>query len=202
MFLALSSSAHGECLSPSAEAGATATTVYRCPDEAQPAAKAPLSDMEKSTTVQRGSADEPWFESTPGKADSAATETPPEQRKADPATVQPEIKAAKEQPAEPTAEQPAEEVEIKAAKAAPDDQVEDNIAPKRKQLKAKAPAKKKYAKKKTKRIKVARTKKAKVKEVVATPTEKITSPPPDDKTILITKKDMSLGARIGNWLGL
>jgi hypothetical protein len=74
VILAASHQAHGECLSPSAQAGATVTTVYRCPDVDPAQAKQPaLRSTEKTTVVERGSADLPWFEpQTAGnKADSA-----------------------------------------------------------------------------------------------------------------------------------
>jgi hypothetical protein len=54
--------AHGECMSPSAAAGATTTTIYRCPEEGSSAGAQPaLVDPGNSTEVERGSADVPWF---------------------------------------------------------------------------------------------------------------------------------------------
>lgn len=62
--------ARSECLSPSAEAGATATTVYRCPDENAAGAQLPIViDPEKTTEVERGSAKLPWFEPKPSEAE-------------------------------------------------------------------------------------------------------------------------------------
>ena len=63
VILAASHQAHGECVSPSAQAGATSTTVYRCPDADPEQAKQPaLGTTEKTTVVERGSANLPWFE--------------------------------------------------------------------------------------------------------------------------------------------
>jgi hypothetical protein len=63
VILAASHQAYGECVSPSAQAGARVTTVYRCPDVDPAQAKQPaLRSTEKTTVVERGSADLPWFE--------------------------------------------------------------------------------------------------------------------------------------------
>jgi hypothetical protein len=60
--------AHSECQSPSAASGATTTTVYRCPDEDTTGMQSPIVvDPGKTTEVERGSADEPWFEPKPTK---------------------------------------------------------------------------------------------------------------------------------------
>lgn len=194
-FIAMSQWAQGECLSPSAEVGATATTVYRCSEETLPSAKQPLlPGPEKTTTVERGSAEVPWFEPAPQK------------------TV---IKPAKASPEIPAAASAPEKTDIETAKATPETDTEvqavpesdtqEQAAPKRERPKAKAklPAKKKVAaKKKKKKVRIAKSQKSKVKAVEQPAPATAEAKPADDKTIVWTKKDMSLGSRITNWLGL
>src|SRR5262245_31373932 len=58
--------AHSECLSPSDAAEATTTTVYRCPEDDPAAGLRPtIVDQGKSTVVEHGAADLPWFEPKP-----------------------------------------------------------------------------------------------------------------------------------------
>ncbi|WP_162914449.1 hypothetical protein [Taklimakanibacter lacteus] len=183
-FFAMSQWAHGECLSPSAEVGATATTVYRCSEETLPSAKQPLlAGPEKTTTVERGSADVPWFEPTPQ------------------ATA---IKPAKAAPEMPAAVSVPEKKDVETAKATPEP--EEQAAPKRERPKAKAKpsARKKVAakKKKKKKARIAKSQKPKAKAVEQPAPATAEAKPADDKTIVWTKKDMSLGSRITNWLGL
>lgn len=191
--------AHGECLSPSTPAGATATTVYRCPELDLSAAKQPaLDNTEKTTEVERGSADVPWFEPKPAdkKVDAA------------------KIPAAKIEAAS------APDKKIETVKT-PDRKIDSVKAPEKIEaasapepeiikVKKKATANKKLAsKKRVKKIKVTRAKAKKVKVATkpanvetAEETPKIESKPPDEKTIVWTKKDMSLGSRVKTWLGL
>lgn len=187
--LAVFHPAHGECLSPSTPAGATTTTVYRCPELDPSAGKQPaLGTTGKTTVVERGSADVPWFE---------------------PQSAGNKVDAAK---------MPAAKIE---ATSAPDKKIETVKAPEKieaasapepeeiTKVKKKATAKKKIAsKKRVKKVKVARAKTTKIKGAtkpakVKTPEEtpKIESTPPDEKTIVWTKKDVPLGGRIVNWLG-
>ena len=53
--------AYGECVSPSAAAGATTTTIYRCPEGSSAGPQPTIVDPGNSTDVERGSADVPWF---------------------------------------------------------------------------------------------------------------------------------------------
>ena len=183
LFLAANQPAQGECLSPSTPAGATVTTVYRCPEIDPSAAKQPsLASPEKTTVVERGSSDVPWFEPKPEEARTEAAKQEIETIKAP----EKEIEAVK-----------APEKKIKTADAPETDEAV--------QVRKKTVTKKKLAgKKQVKKIKVARSKKTKenpTKVKPATETAKIESVPPDEKTIVWTKKDMPLGSRIVNWLG-
>jgi hypothetical protein len=197
--LAMVHPAASECLSPSAEAGATATTVYRCPEQTEPGAqqpttaKQPLATEEKATVVERGSADVPWFEPPPKQDPITTAKTPQEtdeavapKTKTEAATIKPAtIKPAK-----------AAATEDEAAVAAPE--------PEQPKTTKKATAKKKVTakKRKIKKTKVAASKKSKAKTKTVVPTTaKIESKPPDEKTIVWTKKDMPIGSRIVNWLG-
>lgn len=195
--LSMAQPAASECLSPSAEVGATATTVYRCPEAAEPSAqqpataKQPLAPQEKSTVVERGSADVPWFE-PPAKQDPIKTAKTPQVTDE---AVAPKTTAAKIKPAEPTK---ATATEDEAAVAAPE--------PEQPKITKKAKAKKKViaTKRKIKKAKVATSKKPKAKtkaKTIEPTTAKIESKPPDEKTIVWTKKDMPIGSRIVNWLG-
>jgi hypothetical protein len=93
--------ARSECQSPSAASGATTTTVYRCPDEDATGMQSPIVvDPGKTTEVERGSADDPWFEPKPTKTtDPIQTSNTPLDKKEDaaeapPASVQPASPAA------------------------------------------------------------------------------------------------------------
>ncbi len=181
IFLVTHQPARGECLSPSTSGGATATTVYRCPENDPSSAKQPiLVNPEKSTVVERGSSEVPWFEPKPEEKKIEASATPG--REGDVAKpVTDDLEAVK-----------GPETIIKAANA-PD--AEETV-----KVKKKVTSKKKLASKKRMKTKNARAKATKVKP--AAETAKIESKPPDDKTIVWTRKDMSLGNRIVNWLGL
>jgi hypothetical protein len=200
--LPMAQPAASECLSPSAEAGATATTVYRCPEATEPSAersataKQPLATEEKSTVVERGSADVPWFEPPPKQDPITTAKTPQETDEA----VAPKTKT------KATTIKPAKAATIKPAKAAATEDEAAVAAPEPEQPKItkKATAKKKVIakKRKIKKTKVAASKKAKTKTKTVEPaTAKIESKPPDEKTIVWTKKDMPIGSRIVNWLG-
>jgi hypothetical protein len=214
VILAAFQPAHGECLSPSMPAGATATTVYRCPEPDPSAAKQPaLGTTEKTTEVERGSADVPWFEPPPGGNKVDAAKMPP--AKIEPPSM-PDKKI--ETVRAPAAIEPPSVPDKKMETVKPPEKIEAAKAPEPEEItkiEKKAPAKKKVAgKKRVKKIKVARSKTKKVKAAtrpakVKTPakvtaaeeTPKIESKPPDEKTIVWTKKDMTLGSRVKNWLG-
>ena len=204
--LSMAQPAASECLSPSTEAGATATTVYRCPEASEPsaqppaAAKQPLATEDKSTVVERGSADVPWFE-PPAKQDPIKTAQDPIK------TVKPPQET--EEAVAPKTETKAATIKPAAIKPAKVDATEDEAAvaapePEQPKITKKATAKKKVIakKRKIKKTKIARSKKPKTKtDTVEPTTAKIESKPPDEKTIVWTKKDMPLGSRIVNWLG-
>lgn len=166
--------AQGKCLSPSAESGATATTVYRCPEQEPSTAKQPiLVNPEKTTVVERGSSDEPWFAPKPLE------------KKVEPALA-PDIKP----------------IEADKPVIKPDEADKPIIKPVK--AKKKTVVKTKLASKKRieKRAEVKRTKArtAKIKPVKNTP-KVVGAKSDDDKVIVWTKKDMPLGSRIVNWLG-
>jgi outer membrane biosynthesis protein TonB len=184
--------AQGECLSPSAEAGATATTVYRCPEGDAAGTQSPiLVDPEKTTEVERGSADLPWFEPKPAKTgDPIETMKAPlgnEEKKEDLVKISPP---------------PAEVAKPEAA------DTPLAAAPKAKTAKPKPamakPAKVKLAKAKRTKSKLARKKQAKTKTAKAQASQQPVKTEPakaDEKVIVWTKKDMPIGSRIKNWFG-
>lgn len=159
-------------MSPSAESGAAATTVYRCPDTQEVVApKQPrIVPTDKTTTVERGSAEIPWFE--PKRVES--------------------------------------QIESMAAAAPPtqvDQQAEDKKIEKKPLIKAKAKAKVKPVRKKLAKPKPAQTKAVTVTAAKAKPDTKKsdgknTTAKNDDNTIVWTQKDLPIGSRIANWLGL
>ncbi len=74
VFLGAALPARGECVSPSAAAEATTTTIYRCPEEVLPAAPQPgVVDPNNSTVVERGATDVPWFEPKPTRTSDPLT---------------------------------------------------------------------------------------------------------------------------------
>ena len=222
--------AHGECLSPSTPAGATATTVYRCPELDPSAAKQPaLGNAEKTTEVERGSADVPWFEPEPADKKVDAAKMPA--AKIEPAKAPDAKSGVVKAPDAKIGTIKAPDTKIGTIKApdakigtitapdeeigtvkAPDEKIETAKAPEPEEItkvKKKATANKKLAsKKRVKKVKVTRAKTKKVKVATkpakvetAEETPKIESKPPDEKTIVWTKKDMSLGSRVKTWLG-
>jgi hypothetical protein len=224
VILAASHQAYGECVSPSAQAGATVTTVYRCPDVDPAQAKQPaLRNTEKTTVVERGSADLPWFEpQTAGNKVDAAK--PPAAKIIEPAKIPAPMTGPAGAPDKPveTVNKPVETVKLPIEPTgAPDKPVETVKVPKKietasapepeetAKVKKKGTAKKKFAgRKRVKKARIATTKAPKVKVAkktsdvkTAEETPKIESKPADEKTIVWTKKDMPLGSRIKTWLG-
>ena len=204
VILAASHHAHGECVSPSAQAGATATTVYRCPEVDPAQAKQPaLGSTEKTTVVERGSADLPWFEpQTAGNKVDAAK--PPAAKVIEPAKnpapmIEPAsvpdkpvetVKVPKK--VEPTSapDQPVETRKVEPT-SAPDQPVETAKVPKKietasapepeetAKVKKKATAKKKFAgKKRVKKARIAKTKVPKVEAAKKTSNVKTAEEPP------------------------
>lgn len=188
--------AYGECLSPSTASGTTATTVFRCADQPetarqkQPAVntekKQPAVITEKTTVVERGPADVPWFDpKTPGNS-------------AEPVKAPPGQAAAVE-------EKPEEKPETKLA--APQNTVgEKKLAEKPKKKRS---ATKNTVRKKIVKLKPARSKTTKALKTKAKPEKKISKAKtvvapekPDDNTVVWTRKDVPIGGRIVNWLGL
>jgi hypothetical protein len=221
--------AWSECLSPSAEAGATTTTVYRCPEGNASAGQQPLIvEPGKTTTVERGSAEIPWFEPKPTKTTDPIAMPKATPQKAEEDKVKAEPVPAKS--AEPTvipppkaeAKAPVAEPEAAAADAKATVDTEPTAAkPKAKAAEAKLTkvkrTKVKLAKAKRSKAKLAKAKrtkpklaqekrtKAKTKTVKTQPTpeQQVKTEPAkaDDKVIVMTKKDVPLGGRIKNWLG-
>ncbi|MGE4251125.1 MAG: hypothetical protein AB7F09_17190 [Parvibaculaceae bacterium] len=212
--------ARSECLSPSATAGATTTTVYRCPDgDASTGQHPAIVEPGKTTTVERGSADIPWFEPKPTTtADPiVAPKAPAAGKKEDVVKVEPKPEAAPE----PT---PAKKDVVKVEPlpeeaAAPEAAKPEAVKPTATKAKAKA-TKTRLTKAKRTKAKVAKRTKAKSEErskgklarnkrtktqaakAEAKPEQVKTEPAKaDDKVVTWTKKDMSIGNRIVNWLG-
>lgn len=170
------SPAHSECLSPSADSGATATTVYRCPDQQgsgapqQPA----VNNLEKTTVVERGSADAPWFEPKPVDNSVSPAASP-----AQPVQTEQSTEEKPPQAEQKVVEQPGKKPSAKTKSV-------------RKKLVKLKPAKTKTAR--------ALTTKARP---VKNPSDAKASPKkPDENTVVWTRKDVPLGNRIVNWFGL
>lgn len=200
--------AHGECISPSTEAGSTQTTVYRCPVESPAQAKQPMIvSPEKSTVVERGSADVPWFEPNSSRTQIELTLTPDEKKKPKEAMVPPTSEEAMVPPkseevtASPKSEEatlPPKSEEVTTPEIKPLEKPEPKV--KRAESRKKKIAKKKTAVKKLVKAKSTKVQAAKVKPAKEAPKEEADAG--DDKVIVWTRKDMTLGKRIGSWLGL
>lgn len=167
--------AHSECLSPSAASGTAATTVFRCADQPVTARQEqPAVNTEKTTVVERGPADVPWF--IP-KAVENSTEP---------------VKAPQVQAPEIPSPQVEEKIEVK-----PEKKLSATKKTIRKKLVKLKPAKTKTTKALTAKAKPEkRMSKAKAKVAPAKPEK------PGENTVVWTKKDMPVGNRIVNWLGL
>ena len=168
--------AQGECLSSSSTLGDTATTVYRCPEQQGTTPRqAPLAGPDQTTVVERGPAEIPWFVPKPAAEAAEPTDPPPQ---AQAASVE-------------------DETAVK-----PDKKPSTQKKPTRKKL-----VKLKSAKTKTTKALAAKTKSAKALTAKTKPdrkTAKITTSPEksDGNTVVWTRKDMPLGNRLVNWLGL
>ena len=217
--------AYGQCVSPSTEAGTTQTTVYRCPDESPAQAKQPvIVNPEKSTVVPRGSADVPWFDPNSSRTQIDPTPTPNATKKSDStlpakseeAMVPPKSEEVVAPPkseeaiAPPKSEEVIDPPRSEEATLPPgsEEVATPEIAPVEKskpKAKRGESRKKKIARKKTAVKKVAKAKSTKVQVAKVKPakeTPKTEAEAGDDKVITWTRKDMTLGKRIGNWLGL
>lgn len=172
--------AHSECLSPSAASGTAATTVFRCADQPVTARQEqPAVNTEKTTVVERGPADVPWFI-------PKAMENSTEPVKA------PQVQAPQVQVPEIQAPQVEEKIEVK-----PEKKLSATKKTIRKKLVKLKPAKTKTTKALTAKAKPEkRMSKAKAKVAPAKPEK------PGENTVVWTKKDMPVGNRIVNWLGL
>lgn len=183
--LGAAQAAQGGCLSPSSASGNSATTVYRCLEQQGTTARQdPLAIPDKTTVVERGSADVPWF-----TRKAAAEVMRP---------IGPVPQARSEEPPEPLPQAQPAQVE-KIAEAKPDKPVLQK-KPQRKKLVKLKPGKAKATKAlaaKTKPVKKAATKPERQAAKAKTEPGK-----PDDNTVVWTRKDMPLGNRIVNWLGL
>lgn len=203
--------ARSECQSPSAAAGATSTTVYRCPEAQVPGMQNPVNPgPDKTTVVERGSADIPWF--TPQPTRTADPLIPPQPKA--PAETKPEDKEVVVEIEPVPLEKPqAAPAKTKTETAGPEAKPE---TAKPKTAKAKR-AKVKLGKAKHAKARLAHQKRTKTKpaiaetkaktrtakaEAEAEPEQVKTEPAKaDDKVITWTRKDMPLGSRVKNWLG-
>lgn len=171
--------AQGECLSPSAASGDSATTVYRCHErQITTARQDPIATPSKTTVVERGPAGVPWFAPAPAAKVTQPAEPLPQAEMAAPTEALPQTQAAK----------PEERAEEK-----PDKKPAAKTKPARKKL-----VKLKSAKAKSTKALVAKTKPGKKAAEANAASEK----PDDNNTVVWTRKDMPLGNRIVNWLGL
>ncbi len=177
-FLGAAHTAQSECLSPSSASGDSATTVYRCLEQQGTTTRQdPITSPHKTTVVERGPASVPWFAPKPA-GNTAETAAPSPQA----------------QPAEPSESLPqAQPSKIK--------EIVDN-KPDKKPVAQKKPARKKLVKLKPAKTKTTKALTAKTKPVKKTTKAKIASEEPNDSTIVWTRKDVPLGNRIVNWLGL
>lgn len=185
--------AHSACLSPSAASGTTATTVFRCADQSETARqKQPAVNTEKTTVVERGPADVPWFDPNTTENSTEPVKAPLGQA----ATVEEKIEEKPERKLSATQDTGEEKIEETPEK--------------------KLSATKKTIRKKIVKLKPARTKTTKALKTKAKPELKTKAKPekrmskaktevasekPGDNTVVWTKKDMPIGNRIVNWLG-
>jgi len=177
-FLGAAHAAQSECLSPSSASGESATTVYRCLEQQSTITRQdPIVSPPKTTVVERGPASVPWFAPKPaGNTAETAEPLPPAQV------------------AEPTEPLP-------QAQATRTKEIVEN-EPGKKPVVQKKPARKKLVKLKPAKTKTTKALTAKTKPIKKTTKAKVASEEPGDSTIVWTRKDMPLGNRIVNWLGL
>lgn len=177
-FLGAAHTAQSECLSPSSASGDSVTTVYRCLEQQSTTTRQnPIASPPKTTVVERGPASVPWFTPKPaGNTAETAAPLPPAQV-AEPSESLPQAQATKA-------------IEV----------VEDK--PDKKPVAQKKPARKKLVKLKPTKTKTTKALTVKTKPIKKTTKAKVASEEPSDSTIVWTRKDMPLGNRIVNWLGL
>jgi hypothetical protein len=167
--------AQGECLSPSSASGDSATTVYRCLEQQSTTTRQdPITSPPKTTVVERGPASVPWFAPEPAGNTAETAEPLP--------------------PAQAVAPSP-------QAQAATTKEIVEN-EPDKKPVVQKKPARKKLVKLKPAKTKTTKALTAKTKPIKKTTKAKVASEEPGDSTVVWTRKDMPLGNRIVNWLGL
>lgn len=177
-FLGVAHTAQSECLSPSSASGDSATTVYRCLEQQGTTTRQdPITSPHKTTVVERGPASVPWFAPKPAG-------TPAE-------TAGPLPQAQVSGPAEP----------LPQAQATTTKVIVEN-EPDKKPVAKKKPARKKLVKLKPAKTKTTKALTSKTKPIKKTTKAKVASEEPGDSTIVWTRKDMPLGNRIVNWLGL
>lgn len=176
--LSVAMPAWSDCLSPSAEAGATTTTVYPCQEETASGQQPVIvdigkADSSKSTVVERGSAEVPWFEPKP--TTTADPIVPPKtasenEKKEEPAA-EPKEEIVKIEPVPMEAPEKAEvqptDVKVKAMAVEPEateaEPVPDKAKPTRTKVTKAKSTKTKVAKAKRTKVKLAKTKRLKTK---------------------------------------
>jgi len=181
-----------------------------------------IVNPEKTTEVPRGSADVPWFDPNSSRTHIDPTLTPNVTKKSDTLppkseeSVSPKAEEAMVPPKSEEVIAPPKSEEViappKSEEATLPPKSEEVTAPEIKPLEKPEPKvkraesrKKKIAKKKTADKKVAKAKSTKVQAAKVKPAKaapKTEADAGDDKVIVWTRKDMTLGKRIGNWLGL
>lgn len=177
-FLGAVQAAQSECLSPSSDSGDTATTVYRCLEQQSTTTRQdPITSANKTTVVERGPASVPWFAPKPAGNPAETAKPPPQAQVAVPTEPTPQVQA----------EKPKETVENERDK---------------KPVAQKKPARKKLVKLKPAKTKTTKALTAKTKPPKKANEAKVASDKPDENTVVWTRKDMPLGNRIVNWLGL
>jgi type IV secretory pathway VirB10-like protein len=173
-FLGAAQSAQSECLSPSSASGGTATTVYRCLDQQSTTRQDPITSPNKTTVVERGPATDPWFAPKPGDNPAETAEPAPQGQAAEP-------------PPQAQTERAREIVENE---------------PDKNSVVQKKSTRKKFVKLKPAKAKTTKALAAKTKPAKKAKETKAASEKPDENTVVWTRKDMPLGNRIVNWLGL
>lgn len=193
-----------QCVSPSTESGVAATTVYRCPDKQDAAApKQPLiASPEKTTVVERGPAQIPWFEPKRlerlVEAMAAVVPAPP----LNPQTGETRRVEASREAEEGQQSDERQLTDEKKIETKPVLKAKGKATAKAKTKTTAKPVRKKLAQPTSPKTKTAKATPAKAGPDTKTPDGKNKTGNTDDNTVVWTREDMPLGSRIVNWLGL